>query len=164
MEISTHLHPAISYRVGYILKIVNCKFLWYYVNDLITGWDISFVLVSQQLINFTLLDFVICCFPYNVASCLETFNMMTSDTYIYFADLQVWIGCITILKCGLNSFDGLINIQNHSVLNAVAICSAKAKDLKFSEFILSSGYCSDLGSANIKTYNNGLFLVHSCSF
>src|ERR1700722_9640346 len=50
VEISTHLHPAVSYRVRDVLEIIHGELLGDHVDDLVPGGDIGFILVIDQLV------------------------------------------------------------------------------------------------------------------
>src|SRR3954469_12944714 len=80
MKISANLNAPVPNGVWDILKIINCKFLWYHINDLIAGGYVCFILVIDELINFFLCDLLISSPANNIAPCLQTFNMVTGDT------------------------------------------------------------------------------------
>ena len=50
------------------------------------------------------------------------------------------------------------------MLYTVAVGTAKSKNLQLAEFIFSSGNHCNLGCSDVKTDNNGLFVVHSMLF
>ena len=149
VEIGSHFHTAVTNRVRNILEIIYCKFLWNNIDDLITCRNISTILIRHQPVDFFLTDFFFYILTNDIAPGLQTFNMMTGDTYIYFTNLEIRIGCIAVFQCSLNGFDGLINVQHHSMLNAIAVGPAETKDLQLTKFIFSSGNSGNLGCSDV---------------
>ena len=70
MKVGTDLYATITDWVGYVLKIIHCKFLGDHINDLVSGRNICFILIGYQLVDFLLGDFLFILMPYDVASCL----------------------------------------------------------------------------------------------
>src|SRR5205814_4136441 len=81
-----------------------------------------------------------------------------------FTHSQVWIGGVTIFKCRFNGFNCFIDVQHLSMLYTVAVGAAKSKYLQLAKFIFSPCNHCNLGCSNVKTDNNGLFVVHSMLF
>ena len=52
VKISSQLYSTIPNGAGDVLEIIDRKFLRYHIDDLVTGRNISFVLISHQLIYF----------------------------------------------------------------------------------------------------------------
>src|SRR5574343_1424889 len=84
MKIRADLHTTISDRISDVGEIIYSELLWDHINDLITGRDISFALVFDQLIDVALRNFICCVLTNNVATSLQTLDMMTGNTYVYF--------------------------------------------------------------------------------
>src|SRR5882724_712553 len=129
MKVRAHLYSAITDRVGDILEVIYCKLLWYHIDDLIPGRYISFILIIDQLINFTLSNFFIGLVTNNVATGLKAFDMMTCNTYIHFADLQVRVGGITVFQSHGDGLDGFIDVQYLAMFYAVRTSPPEADDL-----------------------------------
>ena len=142
------------------MKIINCKLLWNYINYLVACRYVCFVLIVYKLIYFGLLDFFISVLPYNIASCLKAFYVMACNADIHFRDRKIGIACIAIFQSCLYGFDRLVNVQHHSVLYTITVCTAKAKNLELAEFIFSACNGCNFCGANVEAYDDGLFAVH----
>jgi len=161
MEISAEFDAAITDRALNILEIVDGKFLWNYIDDLVSCRDISLILIGDQLINFHLRDFVLGILPHEVAPCLQALNMVTCYANINFFYIEVWIGGKTIFESGPDGFDRFINVEHLPVLHTIGIGFSKTQDLQLAEFVLPTGDHGDLSRSDIEPDNNGLFVVHN---
>src|SRR5689334_10692433 len=110
VKICAHFYSAISYWVGDILKIIYRKLLRYHIYDLVTCRNISFKLISDELINFTLRNFFIGTLPNDIAPGLQTLDMMARNSHVHFGNTEVGVGSITIVERHLNRFDGFVDI------------------------------------------------------
>ena len=119
MEIRSNFHSTVSNRIGNVLEIVYCIFLGDHINDLVSCRNISFVLVSDQLVNFLLRNFIFGIMPDYIPSCLETFNVMPRNTHVNLVYFKIWIGSIAGFQCLGNCFDGFIDVQHLSVLYTI---------------------------------------------
>src|SRR5690606_38629280 len=91
MEVGTQFYSVVSDRIGYILEIVNSKFFRDYINNLISGRNIGFILIGNKLIDIFLSDHIFTFMPYNISSCLKAFDMMARNSNIHFFNFQVGI-------------------------------------------------------------------------
>src|SRR5438045_1087062 len=164
VKISPQFYATIPNGPGNVLEIIDCKFLRYHIDDLVTGRNISFVLISHQLIYFRLRDFFLCILSHDVAAGLQTFDVVPSNSNIHFIHFQVGVRSIAVFQRSFDGFDRFIDIQYLSMLHTVAVGAAKSKNFQFAEFIFSSGDHRDLGCSNVEADNNGLFVVHSMMF
>src|SRR6266404_4298564 len=90
--------------------------------------------------------------------------MVARNAHVHFIYFQVRVGSITIFQRSFNGFNRFVDVQHLSMLHTVAIGTAKSKYFQFAEFILSPGNHCNLGCSDVKTDNNGLFVVHSMLF
>ncbi len=88
MEIGANFNAAVSYRVSDVLEIINGKFLWYHINDLVAGRNVSTVLVFNQPVDFFLLDLLFHLLANDIASGLQALDVVACNTYINFTNAQ----------------------------------------------------------------------------
>ena len=66
MEISAHFYTAITDGIEDILKIVHREFLGDHVDDLVSGGNISFILIGHQLVDFSLGNLIFRVLPHDI--------------------------------------------------------------------------------------------------
>ena len=79
VKVGSDLHTTIPDGVRDVLKIINGEFLGDNIDDLVAGRNICFVLICNQLVNFTLGNFFTVVVSNNVSAGLQTFNMMACN-------------------------------------------------------------------------------------
>ena len=159
MKIGAHFYTIVPHRVFDVLNIVYMKILRYHINDLVARRNKCFALVDDQLLNLRAFDFSIRVLANNISACLQAFNMVARNTYIYFTDLEIRITFITFFQCFLYGFDGLVDVEHLTMLHTITLGKTKAKYFQFAVFVLSTGDRCYFSSSNIKTNNDRWFIV-----
>ena len=126
MKIRSNFYTSISYGVGDIRNIVNCKFLGNYIDDLITSRDICFVLIINQLINLMLTHFLISAMTNHITTGLQAFNVMSGNTDINLTNLKIGVRCKTIIQGSAYRLDGLIDIEHLPMFYTIGVSLAKS--------------------------------------
>ena len=73
------------------------KILRDHINDLVTCRNKGFTLVINELFDLVAFDLRICILTNNIATGLQAFDVMSGNTNVHFADLEVGITFIAIL-------------------------------------------------------------------
>jgi hypothetical protein len=119
---------------------------------------------GNQLIDLRLNDLLFGALAYNVAACLETFNVVTGNADIDLLDAEGWVGGQAIFHGRPDRFNGLVDVEYLAVLHSIGVSATKPEDLEFAVLIFSSGDHRDLGGPDVETDNDGFFLIHNRCF